>query len=261
MIAWVAGEESGEKCRRHPAGASDGCARPGVGPENRGRSRKDCWEGLPRRSRAFHRGFTLLECAAATFLLAAGSAVAGANLYHATLRGKQKRTMGDMKTIASAIEAFNTDNSSYPVSAFAPLSPDAGMYASLTPAEGMPATLSITPDYLLSPIWRDGFGTDRKSQAFQYGTTPDGQNYTLCSLGLNGAPDGIPGAVVQGCVEVAPALFTALGKFPDGSTFDCDIVLINGQFYQQPVGKIVDKPGCLDNPKVPERPVPVEPGR
>src|SRR3989442_13861767 len=60
------------------------------------------------------RGFTLIELLIVVAILGIIAAIAIPNLLNALDKGKQKRTMSDMRTICTAIEAYATDNSLYP---------------------------------------------------------------------------------------------------------------------------------------------------
>src|SRR5438094_10018421 len=59
------------------------------------------------------KGFTLIELLIVVAIIGIIAAIAIPNLLNAVQRGKQKRTMGDIRTIATAIEAYGVDNSQY----------------------------------------------------------------------------------------------------------------------------------------------------
>lgn len=65
------------------------------------------------RSRSMD-GFTLIELLIVVAIIGLIAAIAIPNLLNALDRGKQKRTMGDIRAVASALEAYTIDNSHYP---------------------------------------------------------------------------------------------------------------------------------------------------
>src|SRR2546423_11292970 len=74
------------------------------------------------------------------------------NLLNALQRGKQKRTMADMRDLAIAMETYNTDNNVYPPAT-----------TCATPAEGTPAAVGsgsftlLKPTYIAVPPVQDGW--------------------------------------------------------------------------------------------------------
>ena len=55
------------------------------------------------------KGFTLIELLIVVAIIGIIAAIAIPNLLVALQKGKQKATMGDLKTIGSAIESYVTD--------------------------------------------------------------------------------------------------------------------------------------------------------
>jgi general secretion pathway protein G len=61
------------------------------------------------------KGFSLIELMITLVVIGLVAAIAIPNLTSAIDRGKQKRTLADMRTIGTAVEAYAVDNSHYPV--------------------------------------------------------------------------------------------------------------------------------------------------
>jgi type II secretory pathway pseudopilin PulG len=127
------------------------------------------------------------------------AAIAIPNLLTAKQRAMQKRTMADIRMIATAAEAYASDNNAYPESLNA-----------------------LAPKYMKVVPTRDGWG-----HQFEYECLTDETGkctgYVIVSGGKNGHPD-------DGVRELV--------AHPRGATtnFDCDIVYSNGTFVEYPEG-------------------------
>ena len=61
------------------------------------------------------QGFTLIELLIVVAIIGIIAAIAIPNLLNAIDRGKQKRTMADMRSVGTAIEAYAVDTNKYPI--------------------------------------------------------------------------------------------------------------------------------------------------
>jgi type II secretion system protein G len=158
---------------------------------------------MPRR-----RGFTLIELLIVVAIIGIIAAIAIVNMINAIQRAKQKRSMGDMKTIATAIEAYATDQNFYP--AAAALSLPSGLALPTATLGTVAGTLN--PTYLRTVPLSDGWNS-----YFQYGASTSRSDFVVRSTGADGVPDS-----------------TSAG----GATtnFNADIILVDGAFVQWPEG-------------------------
>jgi len=142
------------------------------------------------------KGFTLIELLIVVAIIGIIAAIAIPNLINAVHRGRQKRTMADLRTIATAIMSYNTDFQFYPKSVTGQMS---NLNSYLTPTY-----IQVIPD-------RDGW-----SNPMYVLTDTQGVQYTIYSMGK----DGVKGTWAQGPT----------------TDLNADIVHANGLFYQWPEG-------------------------
>ena len=107
-------------------------------------------------------GFTLTELLVVIVIIGIIAAIAIPNLLNAIDRGKQKRTMADLRSLGTAVESYSIDNSYYPVAA---------NFAALE--------TSVEPIYIRTAPEEDGWG-----HTFTVSCATG--EYTLCSGGKDG---------------------------------------------------------------------------
>jgi general secretion pathway protein G len=108
------------------------------------------------------KGFTLIELLIVVAIIGIIAAIAIPNLLNAIDRGKQKRTMADLRSIGTAIESYSIDNNVYPVA------------TDMTTLE-----THISPIYIRTAPDNDGWG-----RVFNVASTT--VLYTVCSGGKDG---------------------------------------------------------------------------
>ena len=144
------------------------------------------------------KGFTLIELLIVISVIGIMAAIAIPSLLNALQRGRQKRTMGDLRTLGTACELYSMDHDDYVVQAAGSLSSVSGHLE--------PTCVKAVPD-------RDGWSSD-----FVYEGLRD--QYTITSYGKDRLPGG-GGAVAS-----------------NGTTTDFrnDIVFCDGGFMIFPEG-------------------------
>jgi general secretion pathway protein G len=150
-------------------------------------------------------GFTLIELLIVIAIIGILAAIAIPNLLNAVQRGKQKRSMSDIRTMATAVEAYAVDNNVYPNGQCT------GKFTTITTALTSTSLSVLAPTYIANPVRLDGW-----SHFFMYNTTSNNQEYGFRSTGR----DGVSAGAV--CITT--------------TNFNDDIIYSNGGFIQFPEG-------------------------
>ncbi len=146
-----------------------------------------------------NQGFTLIELLIVVAIIGIVAAIAIPNLLVALQKGKQKATMGDLKSVGTALEIYTTDNS---------MVPNTDLITLGTASFFIPFYIKVLPQ-------RDGWGTPWD---YERGASPSDQ-YSVTSYGRDRSPISTNELY----------LVTRLADFNNNITFS------NGQFTIGPI--------------------------
>ena len=152
-----------------------------------------------------NRGFTLIELLIVVAIIGIIAAIAIPNLLNAINRGRQKRSMADIRTIGTSVEAYAVDMAFYPTYT-------AGVI------DGTNFAPYIEPTYVKTVPredgWRNKFRAVSASRFYTIGSSARDAVFT--DEGLTGYSAGVT------------------------SSMDCDIIYSVGSFVQYPEGVQTD---------------------
>lgn len=151
------------------------------------------------------KGFTLIELLIVVAIIGIIVAIAIPNLLNAIQRAKQKRTMGDLRSIGTAAEAYAVDNNRYPAAAGYSLPTGVNWAPTGTISSGFQN--GVQPTYIKIVPLNDGWNS-----WFLYTNANNQQDYIMGSNGKDGVSQTFKGGPT--------------------TNFNDDIIFVDGQFVQ-----------------------------
>ena len=175
---------------------------------------RDCateWQSEVKALRKTQRGFTLIELLVVVAIIGILAAIAIPNLLVAVQRSKQKRTMVDMRNLATAWEARNVENGRYNAAAAGIAGVDKAVLLG-------DLDFALAPTYIKVMPRLDGWGYPYVTfTSTDWGSSTAADGYAIISPGKDGI---VSSSLVLGAT----------------TSFDCDLIYSNGGFLAYPEG-------------------------
>ena len=147
------------------------------------------------------RGFTLIELLIVVAIIGIIAAIAIPNLLNAIDRGKQKRTMADMRSIGTAAESYAVDFNRYP----------AGTGADQTIAASVGQANVLEPTYIKKCPQTDGW-----SNTMYWNSDANGTAYTVRSYAKGGVVDAGTAGVTTNFTDDIIFSVGSFTRYPEG---------------------------------------------